>query len=54
VTTCEAKTATVGLGMANGRVYEIGVFQAERQANTSSFQLTLPAFNIAPSECVRL
>ena len=38
-------------GLTNGQVYEIAVFQAERQTNGSSYRLTLSGFNAAPSEC---
>jgi fibro-slime domain-containing protein len=39
------------LGLQDGMVYEIVVFQAERQSNASSLQITFPAFRTAPSEC---
>jgi fibro-slime domain-containing protein len=39
------------LGLIDGNVYEVAVFQAQRQSDCSSLQLTLPAFNTAPSEC---
>ncbi len=42
---------TAGLGLQDGKLYEIAVFQAERQTTGSSFKVTLPAFNTAPSEC---
>jgi fibro-slime domain-containing protein len=42
---------TVNLGLQDGRVYEIAVFQAERQSDASSFKLTLIGFNTTPSEC---
>jgi len=48
-TTPTKSTAT--LGLQDGKVYEIAVFQAERQANSVAFELTMPAFNTAPSEC---
>jgi fibro-slime domain-containing protein len=38
-------------GLTNGQVYEVAVFQAERQTNGSSYRLTLSGFNAAPSEC---
>jgi fibro-slime domain-containing protein len=38
-------------GMKDGDVYEIVVFQAERQTNGSSYRLTLSGFNAAPSVC---
>jgi fibro-slime domain-containing protein len=40
------------LGLQDGNLYEIAVFQAERQSNASSLQVTFPAFNTGPSECV--
>jgi fibro-slime domain-containing protein len=39
------------LGLTNGTVYEIVVFQAERQKNASSYKLTLAGFNGAISAC---
>jgi fibro-slime domain-containing protein len=39
------------LGLVNGRLYEVAVFQAERQTTCSSYQMTLSGFNAAPSEC---
>jgi fibro-slime domain-containing protein len=39
------------LGLENGKVYEIAVFYAQRQTNGSSFKISFPAFNSAPSEC---
>jgi fibro-slime domain-containing protein len=43
---------TAALGLQDGKVYEIAVFQAERQTNGSSYKLTLSGFNAAPTECV--
>ncbi|APR76406.1 Multiple EGF-like-domain protein 3 precursor [Minicystis rosea] len=44
--------ATAGqFGLVSGNVYEIAVFQAERQTTSSTFKLTLSGFNIAPSAC---
>jgi hypothetical protein len=37
-----------------GKVYEVAVFQAERQTDSSTYKLTLTGFNTAPSQCVRL
>jgi fibro-slime domain-containing protein len=34
-----------------GNVYEIAVFQAERQTTCSSYKLTLSGFSAAPSDC---
>ncbi len=39
------------LGLTAGSVYEIVVFQAERQTTGSSYRLTLSGFNAAKSEC---
>jgi cysteine-rich repeat protein len=38
--------------MTNGNVYEVAVFQAERQTTSSSYKLTLTGFNAAPSDCI--
>jgi fibro-slime domain-containing protein len=40
------------LGLQDGKVYEIAVFQAERQTYGSSYKLTLSGFNAAPTSCV--
>jgi fibro-slime domain-containing protein len=42
---------SVTLGLQDGQLYEIAVFQAERQSTGSSFKLTLTGFNTAPSKC---
>lgn len=39
------------LGLSDGGVYEIALFQAQRQSTSSSLQVTLPPSNAAPSEC---
>jgi fibro-slime domain-containing protein len=39
------------LGLVAGSVYEVAVFQAERQTNASTFKITLSGFNFARSEC---
>ena len=44
-------TSTANLGLQDGQVYEIAVFQAERQTTGSSYKLTLSGFNAAPSLC---
>jgi fibro-slime domain-containing protein len=45
-------TNTPNLGtLTNGGVYEIVVFQAERQTTASTYQLTLSGFNAAKSVC---
>ena len=55
VATCAIGQVTVSaasnFGMTNGNVYEVVVFQAERQKTSSSYQLTLSAFNGAPTAC---
>ena len=43
--------STANFGLTNGQVYEVAVFQAERQTNGSSYRLTLSGFTAAPSEC---
>ncbi len=42
---------TVDLGLLDGQVYEIVVFQAERKKEASTYKLTLSGFNAAPSDC---
>jgi fibro-slime domain-containing protein len=44
-------SSTNNFGMTNGNVYEIVVFQAERQKTSSTYQLTLSGFNGAVTEC---
>jgi fibro-slime domain-containing protein len=39
------------LGLQDGKVYEIAVFQTERQTDGSSYKLTLSGFNAAPTSC---
>jgi fibro-slime domain-containing protein len=43
--------ANTRFSLTNGQVYEVVVFQAERQTIGSSYRLTLSGFNAAPSEC---
>jgi len=43
--------AGTSYGLTSGKVYKIDVFQAERKTKSSSFQLTLSGFNLAPSTC---
>lgn len=38
-------------GMVDGQVYEIVVFQAERQKTSSTYKLTLSGFNASESDC---
>lgn len=42
---------TISLGLTKGTVYEIAIFNAEREVTESNFQLTLTGFNSAPSQC---
>jgi len=51
VTTYPSTTKTVVLGMTSGGVYEIAVFQAERQTTSSTYKLTLSGFNDSASQC---
>jgi len=44
--------AGTSYGLTSGKVYKIDVFQAERKTKSSSFQLTLSGFNLAPSTCI--
>jgi fibro-slime domain-containing protein len=39
------------LGLRTGGIYEVALFQAERQTTSSTYKLTLSGFNAAPSEC---
>ena len=43
--------ARTNFGLTNGQVYEVAVFQAERQTTGSTYRLTLSGFNAAPSQC---
>jgi len=45
-------TQSTSLGLQDGKVYQIAVFQAERQTTGSSYKLTLSGFNASPSDCV--
>jgi fibro-slime domain-containing protein len=49
VTISAANAASYGL--SNGNVYEVEVFQAERQTDSSSYKLTLSGFNGAVTAC---
>jgi fibro-slime domain-containing protein len=51
VTLNAATAATLG-GLESGNVYEVAVFQAERQTTASSYKLTLTGFNAALTSCV--
>jgi fibro-slime domain-containing protein len=50
--TLDATSAAKFGNMKSGSVYQIAVFQAERQTTCSSYKLTLSGFNAAPTECV--
>ena len=43
--------ARTNFGLTNGQIYEVAVFQAERQTTGSTYRLTLSGFNAAPSQC---
>ncbi len=47
----DVQALAAGLGLTDGTVYEIVVFQAERQKTGSSYRLTLSGFNASKSEC---
>jgi len=49
--TLDATAAAKLGGLKSGNVYEIAVFQAERQTTCSSYKLTLSGFSAAPSVC---
>jgi fibro-slime domain-containing protein len=44
-------TSHPNLDLQNGNIYEIALFQAERQTKASSYQLSLSGFNTARSVC---
>jgi hypothetical protein len=50
-TGCGAARRTVSLGLQQGQLYEIVLFQAERRATDSSYRLTLANFNAVTSVC---
>lgn len=51
--TLDAATAQ-SFGLADGKVYEIRVFHAERKPNGSSFRLTLDDFSTTRSDCTSI
>ena len=51
--TLDATTAP-SFGLVDGKVYEVAVFQAERQTTGSTYKLTLTGFNSSPSVCSRI
>jgi fibro-slime domain-containing protein len=46
-----AGATAANFGLQDGQVYEVAVFQTERQTTGSSYKLTLSGFSSAPSEC---
>jgi fibro-slime domain-containing protein len=46
-------TAATKFGLTDGNVYEVAVFQAERQSTSSTLKITLSGFNTAPSQCYK-
>ena len=50
--TLNAAAATKLGGLKSGNVYEIAVFQDDRQTTCVSFKLTMNGFNAAPTSCV--
>ena len=50
--TLNAATAAKLGNLNSGNVYEIAVFQTERQTTCSSYKLTMSGFNAAPTSCV--
>ena len=50
--TLDAAAAAKFGNMKSGNVYQIAVFQAERQTTSSTYKLTLSGFNAAPTECL--
>jgi fibro-slime domain-containing protein len=48
------QATTADFGLEEGNVYKITIFQAERQRDGSSFQLTLAGFEATPSECTAI
>jgi fibro-slime domain-containing protein len=49
--TRDTVTTNVSLGLEDGKLYEVAVFQAERQTTASSYLLSFSGFNTAPSVC---
>jgi len=52
VTLDDATNTALGLGLVQGSVYEIAVFQAERHVTGSQYELTLQGFNVGRSDCM--
>jgi fibro-slime domain-containing protein len=46
-------TKAATLGLQTGKIYEVAVFQAERQSTSSTFKLTMNGFGAMPSVCSR-
>jgi fibro-slime domain-containing protein len=51
VTGGKAVTTKPNLGLVDGNVYEVAVFNADRQTKASDYQLTLSGFMAAASDC---
>jgi fibro-slime domain-containing protein len=51
VTPGTTSTANPNLGLEDGKLYEVAVFQAERQTSASSYTLGFDGFSSAPSIC---
>jgi fibro-slime domain-containing protein len=49
--TLDATAAAKLGGLQSGHVYEIAVFQTERQTTCSSYKLTMSGFNVTPTTC---
>jgi fibro-slime domain-containing protein len=45
-------TTHPNLGLTNGNIFEIAIFQAQRQTKSSSYQISLLGFNMNHSVCV--
>ena len=52
VTLDAATISKLNLNLKSGNVYEVAVFQVERQTTCSTYELTLNGFNTSPSACV--
>lgn len=47
-------TAAADLGLTQGKIYEVAVFQAERKSTGSNYKLTLKGFNAPRSNCTSI
>ncbi len=52
LTQSTAKGTATTYGLTDGNVYQMQIFNAEREVEGSSFELTLSGFNMNPSTCV--